>query len=117
VVLENDIYQEALSEMEILSRPILKLMTDSYGSDPQENEMQREIFNQTKPVDQKEIAKRPNTVFKTKLPPKKDDDLINILYQRPKKKIQAIGRALGNPKMSAVKVGEETFDDFFERNC
>ncbi len=83
----------------------------------QENQSQREIFDKTRAVDQLEIAKRPNTTFKPKVPPKKDDDLINILYQRPKKKIQAIGKALGNPKMSAVRVGEETFDDFFERNC
>lgn len=117
VVLENHAYQEALSEMEVLSRPILNLLRDSYGPDPQENQAQREMFDQTKPVNQHEIARRQNTTFKAKLPPKKDDDLVNIQFQRPRKKIQAIAKALGNSRMSAVRVGEATFDDFYERNC
>lgn len=42
---------------------------------------------------------------------------MSIQYKRPRKKIQKIKDFLGKPSMSAYRVGEYTFDWFFNRNC
>jgi hypothetical protein len=41
---------------------------------------------------------------------------VSIQYKRPKKKLNEVRSAIGDPKMSASRVGEYTFDWFYERN-
>lgn len=115
--LESMIYQTALAEMRLLSRPVLDFLNDLYPDVKEQSEPEHALFNQAKPVAPQTVASRSNTVFKANVVKESDDALVSIQYKRPKKKIRKIKEFLGKSSMSAYRVGEYTFDWFFDRNC
>ena len=70
-----------------------------------------------KPIEPHKIASRENTVFKAIVKKESEDDLMSIQYKRPKRKLKKIKEVLGKPSMSASRIGEYTFDWFYDRNC
>jgi hypothetical protein len=114
---ESMIYQAALAEMRLLSRPVLDFLNDLYTDVKEQSEPEHALFRQAKPIAPQTVARRSNTSFKAEIVKETEDSLMSIQYKRPKKKIRKIREFLGKPNMSAYRVGEYTFDWFFDRNC
>ena len=113
---ESPIYQTALAEMWLLTRPVLSFFNDLYGDVKEQSEPEHTLFNDAKPIDPQKIASRNNTVFEAKVKKESDDDVISIQYKRSTRKLKKIREVLGKPNMSASRIGEHTFDWFYERN-
>jgi hypothetical protein len=114
---ESPIYQAALDEMRILSRTILDFLNDLYPGVPEESEAEHTLFAEAKAVTPQEIAKRVDTVFEARPKKRSDDDLVSIQYKRPNRKLKKVKEALGGSSMSASRIGEYTFDWYYDRNC
>ena len=113
---ESAVYQYALSEMWLQSRPILDFLSELYSDVIEESQPEYDVFRGGKAITPQKIASRSNTVWKVKLRSESSDDLVSIQYKRPKKKIQKIKEVLGS-SISASRIGEYTFDWFYDRNC
>ncbi len=113
---ESPIYQAALSETWVLGRPILDFLNELYADVKEESEPEHALFKAAKAVAPEAIARRSNTLFEAKVKRQSDDDLVSIQYKRSKRKINKINEVLGR-KMSASRIGEYTFDWFYDRNC
>lgn len=113
---ESPIYQTALAEMRLLSRPVLNFLNDLYPDVKEESEPEHALFKSAQPIPPQKIAKRYNTPFEAK--PKKEigDKPVSIQYKRPKKKLEQIKKVLGK-RISASDIGKHTFDWFYDRNC
>jgi hypothetical protein len=114
---ESQIYQAALAEMRLLSRPILDFLNTLYPDVKEQSVPQHTLFQQARPIAPHKIASRSNNLFKAEVVKESDDSLVSVQYKRPKKKIQRIKEFLQKPNMTAYRVGEYTFDWFYDRNC
>jgi hypothetical protein len=114
---ESRIYQSALAEMRLLSRPVLNFLNNLYSDVKEQSEPEHTLFQKARPIALQEIASRQNMSFKAEVKRSSPDDLVYIQYQRPKKKLEKIKDVIGKSRMSATKVGEYTFDWFYDRNC
>jgi hypothetical protein len=115
---ESRIYQRALAEMWIHSRPVLDFLNDLYPSDvAQEGEPERALLRAGKAISPQQVAKRTNSEFQATVKRQSGDSLVSIQYKRPRKKIEKIKDVLGRARMSAARIGEYTFDWFYDRNC
>jgi hypothetical protein len=117
VDLESAIYQAALGEMWVLTRPILNFLNDYYPESTTESEPERDLLRSAKAIAPQKIASRSNTVFSAKVKKESDDFLVSIQYKRPLKKLKKIKAQLGRTSMSASRIGEYTFDWYYDRNC
>jgi hypothetical protein len=117
VDLESPIYQNALAEMWVLSRPVLDFLNDLYPDVKEESEPEHTVFKEARAIAPQKIASRTNTAFNANVKKGSDDDLVSIQYKRSKKKLRKIKEALGRSSMSASRIGEYTFDWFYDRNC
>lgn len=116
VEIEAPVYQHALAEMRTMSRPVLEFFNRMYPDTTAESEGEREVLENAKPTEVQKVSGRADSVLKTSVPKKSENDLVNIQYKRSKKDLDKIRKALGKPKMSAVAIGEYTFDIFLKRN-
>lgn len=114
---ESPIYQTALAEMRVLTRPVLDFLNDLYSDVKEQSEPEHILFKSGIPVDPGKIASRRNTVFEARVRKDSDDDLVSIQYRQPKKKLKKIREVLGKLNMPAYRIGEYTFDWFYDRNC
>lgn len=117
VDLESPIYQAALAEMRLLSRPVLNFLNDLYSDVIEQSEPEHILFKEAIPVSVQKIASRNNTDFKAEVRKESEDGLVSIQYKRPKRKLKKIQEVLDKPGMSASRIGEYTFDWFYDRNC
>ena len=113
---ESPIYQEALAEMRLLSRPVLNFLNTLYSDVKEQSEPEHTLFREATPIDPLEIASRSNTIFRAAVKKESDDRPVSIQYKRPKKKLKRVNEVLGK-NMSASRIGEYTFDWFYDRNC
>lgn len=114
---ESPIYQRALAEMWILSRRILDFLNDLYPEVKEEAEAEHDLFESAKPVSPQTIARRPNAKFQATVKKQPGNAPVWISYQRPKAHLESIKEALGRPRMSAARIGQYTFDWFYDKNC
>lgn len=114
---ESPIYQTALGELRLLSRPVLDFLNDLYPEVKEQSEPEHAVFEQAKPVAPQRIAGRGEAVFGAVVKKASDDALVSIQYKRPKRKLKQVKDALGKPSMSASGIGGYTFDWFYDRNC
>ena len=103
--------------MWVLSRPILDFLNDLYGEVREESEPEHTLFREARAVTPQKIASRVNTLFEAKFKKESDDAPVSIQYKRPKKKLKKIKEAIGSSSMSASRIGEYTFDWYYDRNC
>jgi len=113
----SPVYQAALAEMRLLSRPVLDFLNDLYPDLKEESEPEHALLKEAMAVSPHRIAGRRNSVFLANVKKEAGDDLVSIQYKRPKKKLDKIREALGRARMSASRIGEHTFDWFYDRNC
>jgi len=92
-------------------------LNDLYSDVKEQSEPEYTLFKEGKPIEPYKVANRENTAFKVRVKKEGDDDLVSIQYKRPKKKLKKIREVLGKPHMSALNIGEYTFDWFYDRNC
>jgi hypothetical protein len=116
VDMESAIYQTALAEMRLLSRPVLDYLNDLYPDVSEQSEPEHDLLKTAKAVAPQKIASRRNGKFVANVRRLSGDVPVSIQYKRPKKKLNEVRSAIGDPKMSASRVGEYTFDWFYERN-
>lgn len=114
---ESPIYQAAVKEMWVLGRPILDFLNNLYGDVREESEPERNLFAAAKAVQLQRVASRKNTIFEATVKKESDDAQVSIQYKRPKKKLKQVREATGRPTLSASRIGEYTFDWFYDRNC
>ncbi len=60
---ESTIYQAALAEMRLLSRPVLDFLNTLYTDVKEQSEPEHALFQKARPVAPQKIASRSNTVF------------------------------------------------------
>lgn len=114
---ESHIYQRALAQMRLVSRPILNFLNDLYPDVKEQSEPEHSLFQKAKPVPLQRIASRHNTAFKPEVKRPAEDAPVSIQYKRSKKKIDKIRQAIGRSRMAASRIGAYTFDWFYDRNC
>jgi hypothetical protein len=114
---ESPIYQAALAEMWVLSRPILNFLNDLYPDVSEESEPEHSVFRAAKAIAPDKIAGRKNTLWDARVKKESDDALVSIQYKRPRKKLTKIKDVIGRSSISASGVGEYTFDWFYDKNC
>lgn len=114
---DSIIYQEALTQMRMLSRPILDFLNNLYEDVKEESEPEHNVFQSGKAVPAAKVASRANATWQVRLKKQSDDHLVSIQYKRSKRKITKVKEALGKTAMSASRIGEYTFDWFYDRNC
>jgi hypothetical protein len=112
--LESPVYQRALAEMKLQARPVLNYLSSMYPGDLEPAEPERAALDGAEPVSLENLPKR-NAAFKVKKVRRAPTDSIKIQYHRPRAVIERIKKHLGEPSMSAVKVGEHTFDYYVEQ--
>jgi hypothetical protein len=117
VDLESPIYQNALAEMWVLSRPILDFLNDLYPEVKEESEPEHALFKEARAIAPHKIASRANAAFNANVIKANDDDLVSVQYKRPTRKLKKVRDVLGRSSMSASRIGEYTFDWFYDRNC
>jgi hypothetical protein len=64
-----------------------------------------------------QIARRANTPFEARIKKESENVPVSIQYKKPKQKLKQVKEAIGNSTLSAARVGEYTFDWFYDRNC
>lgn len=114
---ESRIYQTALAEMRLLSRPVLNFLNDLYSDVKEQSEPEHTLFQRAKAISLQKIASRHNTAFKADVKKSSGDELVYVQYQRSRRKLDKIKSVLGKSRMSAARIGEYTFDWFYDRNC
>ena len=114
---ESPIYQAALAEMRVLTRPVLDFLNDLYSDVKEQSEPEHILFKSGIPVDPGKIASRRKHCFRGEGQKDSDDDLVSIQYRQPRKKLKKIREVLGKLNMPAYRIGEHTFDWFYDRNC
>jgi hypothetical protein len=115
---ESAIYQTALGEMRVISRPILTFLNTFYEDVKEIEQPERMVLEKAKAVSPLTVAARRNSpAFEVRVAKAPAESLVSIQYKRPKKKLEQIKDALGKRSMSATRIGEYTFDWFYERNC
>jgi len=117
---ESPLYQKALGEMRLLTRPVLDFLNRMYPTDIQpEGVAERETLERAGAVSVETVAtkKKKSASFSAKTTKKDANASVNIVYKRAKKDIDRIRRAIKKPRMSATKIGEHTFDVFLRREC
>jgi hypothetical protein len=117
VDIESRVYQAALSEMWVLSRPILNFLNDIYPDVTEESEPEHGVFRSAKALAPQKLAAQKNAVWTATVKKESDDALVSIQYRRPRKKLKKIKDFLGRSSISASGVGEYTFDWFYDKNC
>ncbi len=113
----SPVYQTALAEMWLLSRPILDFLNDLYPDVSEESEPEHSVFRAAKAVTPQKVASRRNTIWDARIRRESDDTLVSIQYKRPRRKVKKVKEILGKSSTSASAVGEYTFDWFYEKNC
>ena len=103
--------------MWVLSRPILDFLNDLYPDVSEESEPEHNVFKAAKAVAPQTIAAHKNTVWDARVKKESDDALVSIQYKQPRKKLKKVKDALGRQSISASRVGEYTFDWFYDKNC
>lgn len=114
---ESPVYQAALGEMRLLSRPVLDFLNDFYEDVKEQSGPERVLFERAKPVSPLKIAVRQNAPFNARVTRTVDGGLVSIQYKRPSKKLRQIREVVGRSSMSASSIGAYTFDWFYDRNC
>ena len=116
VVKDSPVYQAALNEMRIQSRPILDLLSSFYPSTTEEEKIvQRELLFDTEAVTVDQLSKQ-ESIFHVEPIIHKPTEA-NISYRKPISEVDRIRKRLGKPTMSYKKVGEYTFEYYLEREC
>lgn len=113
---ESPVYQRALTEMWLVTRPVLNFLNELYSNVKEQSEPEHSLFREAKPVPPQRIASRENTAFRATVKRESDDDLVSIQYRRPKRKLNRIRELLGR-RRSGSSIGEYTFDWYYDRNC
>jgi hypothetical protein len=114
---ESPVYQKALSEMWVHSRPVLDFLNDLYPDLKEESGPEHDLFTAAEAVPPQKIASRANTLFEAAVRRETDDQMVSIQYRRPRKKLEKVRQVLGRSRMSASNIGEYTIDWFYDRNC
>jgi hypothetical protein len=109
---EAPVYQVALSEMRVQSRPILDYLNTMYPAELEAVGVEeRELLDSAQVLTLPSLSKGEAT-FEVTRPPQKTRTHINIQYKRPRELVEMISSYLGDPTLPASRVGEHTFDYF-----
>lgn len=117
VVAESPVYQAALAQMQIQSRPILSFFNKLYPVDiPEEDVAEREILSKARNITLSDLPKK-DSVFRVAPPAPRapGSDTVRIQYSKPRKFLERIKQHLGRSRMSAGAIGSHTFDYYIKQ--
>lgn len=115
--LESRVYQRALDEMSLHTRKILDFLNEWYEKEHDEQGPRREVIGSARTIDPQKLASSANQGFFVLPKADKSEQLTYIQYRRKRRLIDDIKDFLKKSGMSASRVGEYTFDWFYDRNC
>jgi hypothetical protein len=101
----------------MLSRPVLEFFNSLYDDVKEQSEPEHALLKEAGAVTPQKIASRRIRGFVANIKKGSDDDLVSIQYKRANRKLKKVREALEKPSMSASRIGEYTFDWFYDRNC
>lgn len=116
IVFESSLYKRAYQEILVQSRPIISFLNKAYRGVPEESAEIRSIKGSAQSVTVLQVPKT-NSSFTVPSQRPTPDDLMYILYQRKRADLDRVRRRLKKPKLSAKRIGEETFDYFIRKEC
>ncbi|MCR9252813.1 MAG: ATP-binding protein [bacterium] len=111
---ESKVYQKALSEMKILSKPLLNFLSRIYQDNKAEESPEKLLFESATPVS---IEKIETTERVFHYVPKEKEKFATISYKKPVEEVEALKSCLDNPKMSNKDLGIWTFDYTMKLEC
>lgn len=122
IATDSQVYNEALTEMKILARPVLNELNKLYPTeDDDEAVVQREVFKDSESASVARLSKKSQSTFSLTKAKKSLPEDVLIKYSKPKSIVEKVKRALavlgGSSSMSVKEVGERTFDYFFDKEC
>ncbi len=118
VSVESRVYQDALGQMKLLSRPVLDFLNDLYPTELSEEGLQeRAALNQATGTSAfGKLQEQQAFVFKQ--PEVEVEPVVNVQFQVSQNRIRRAGKALGlGANAPARRVCLEAFDYFYEREC
>lgn len=121
IMVESPVYQAALAEMQIQSRPVLNYLNDLYpGEVEPEGVAERELLEGVKKVEIDQVP-RSDAVFRVDLGRDRDaeqDAEVSIQYRKKQSEVDLIRKCCAKLRQaSARKIGEYTFDYFVNQEC
>lgn len=121
LVVDSQLYQAALKEMQIQSRPVLDFLSNMYpGEVVAEGLIEREVLEKTQNRPIIDIPKLDSVFFVNMKEDKQkaENRLVSIQYKKRKKEIDLIKSCDKKLKWATNKeIGEYTFDYFIDREC
>jgi hypothetical protein len=117
VVFESDVYQAALREMQVQSRPVLNFLSQMYSPDAELGDVpERDLLRQAKPIDVTAVPQGQRT-FSAVPARRVAEPVVSIQFKKPEKEVDRARAAIGKRNLSAGKVGEHAFDYFLEHEA
>lgn len=104
---EDPVYRRAVDRMKAATKTYIKYSRERKGDLPKAQKLEKKATT----VALSKVAKAQPMAFPAIKP--SAETVVNILYQKPKRQIAQLAAALGEPNMSAARVGSETFDYVF----
>ncbi len=113
---ESAVYQQALSRMGVVAKPILDFFNDMYAKDIAiQGKEQVDLIESARTISIQKLARSSNKTWDAQPRPASQTRSVSICYQRSPKLVTRIKENLGRPKMSNKAVGEYTFDYYLKK--
>jgi hypothetical protein len=114
---ESPVYQSAKLEMNLLAKPIISFLNDMYPSDLREEPEERKIAERVRAADLRVVASKREAVFEVKKRSQVTLPGIRVQFDATGNELNRVRKCIGQPRLSANKIGRYTFDQFLKTEC
>ncbi len=110
---ESEVYQFALNHMAVNGKLVTNFLNKIYPSEASAKDViEKTVYQKAKSKSIENISSE-NSDFTVNLDVIELPDMVTISYSKPKDKVLAIAKHLGNKKLSFKEVGSMTFDYYY----
>ncbi len=114
---ESPVYQDALREMVLLTRPLITFFDSLYPSEAPESLAGRDIVRGISQASVAEIRAKPQGDFAVKPTRTRASSTVKIQYDALKADVDRIRKQIRSPKASAGNIGLLTFEHYLKTEC
>lgn len=116
--IDSSVYQYALTQMQIETKPITNFLNNLYPTETvEEGTYEKELFKKATSTKIKDLGNKESS-FTYKIPSSTTkDEETKISYSVPKKKAEKAKAALKNKSMSGKELGIKTFEYYYKMEC
>jgi hypothetical protein len=114
---ESPVYQDALREIALVSRPIIKFLDSFYPVEEPESLIGRQIAKSISPTSVQAVIARPPRDFQVTHNRRTESKSVRIQYDAEKAAVDKIRKAIKDPRASASQIGLLTFEHYLKTEC